>query len=999
MSGALMLTVGCRIRARNRWLRRCQLAVLAVSCLGSAFAASAASFSQTVWSGGASTAAATHGTNQTGWTQFRDKNSDLLVINNGGDLGIAGMSVFVEHTTSTDFAVAPGMVFHTSDADFNAGTLNNVEVSGGSVRLAPGQTTGIYTSPVIDTGAHLGYKRLFFTISRPLFTRITRQGEVDSFMMLGIRTSADGVSWSPWVGYANSFFLLTEGNKRYFQYKAQLDTVDPAVTPLLQDVTITFLNYPAATDADVICTTGTPCDGHVQLAASSNSGIYESSIIDLVRPRQLLTIDFDRVVPGGASANLLVRAGSAANPQFEAGKWTDWLPIAAGGDSIASLGTYQYVQYKVELARNSGATPTLDRVRVNYVGDPVAGAQVSLISSSFDTGFSDAYIGAIEWVESLAQNTEVRLQIATAADQATLENPAVVFVGPDGTGATWWNSSNSPSNGGCFKPGNATVVACSVMPANLRDGVNDRWFAYKVTLVANNNANPVAPTVSSIVVPYGNGVPAGVVVSPTSGLVTSESGGTAVFGVVLNAAPVAPVTVSLAVNKPDEVRLSTSSVTFTSANWTTVQFVTVTGKDDDDLDGDQTVTISTAIAGGSDAAFIGLDVADVVVINTDNDTLTATIVATDVNASETGQDSATFTLSLNSVAASPVQVGYVLSGSAVAGTDYIATPASPVTISTGAASAIITITPIDDLAIEGAESVIALLTVGNGYVIGAPNSATITLFDDEETPLPTVTVAASSTNARESDLQPGLFTISRSGVLGAPLAVFYTVSGTATPGADYIAMSGVAVIPGSMSNVVLSVAPLDDTLADPAETVVLTLGEDANYLVGTLASATVTVTDNDDSSIPVVTIAATASTASESGPQPGVFTISRTGSTDAALAVFFSVGGSATSITDYQALGGSVIIPAGSSSVVLSLAPLADSNAESDETVMLTLVAGPGYAIGATASATVTIADTGTASAASGGGAVGPADVLLLWLCGALASRRRFNRRRNPCRD
>lgn len=952
-----------------------------------ATAASAGSFSQTDWSGGAAATAATDGANQNGWSRYRDKGADLLVINNGGDIAIAGVPVAVEHTTSADFAVAPSMVLHTSDADFNAGTLDRVEVSGGSVRLAPGQTNGIYTSPVIDTGTHLGYKRLFFTVSRPSGTRITRQGEVDSFMMLGVRTSSNGTTWGPWTGYANSFFLLSEGNQRYFQYKAQFDTVDAAVTPLLHDVTVTFLNYPAATDVEVICTAGSPCDGHVQLAASANSGAYESSIIDLIRPRQLSTIDFDRSVPGGASANLLVRAGSAPNPQFQAGQWTSWVPVAASGSSIASLGTYQYLQYKVELARTGAATPTLERVRVNYVGDPVAGAQVSLISSSFDTAAADAYIGAIEWVETLQQNTDVRLQIATAATQDALETSAV-FVGPDGTSSTWWNSANSPSNGGCFKPGNATVVACTVMPPALRAGIDDRWFAYQVTLVANNNSNPLGPTVASVVVPYDNGVPAGVVVSPRSGLVTSESGATAVFGIVLNAAPTAPVTVNFAIDKPDELMLSANTVTFTGANWSEVQFVTFTGKDDNDLDGDQTVTISAAVAAGSDAAFVGLDIADVVVTNTDNDTLTATIVATDVNASETGPDTATFTVLLNSVAVAPLQVAFTLGDrSAVNGTDFFVTPSSPVNIATGQDRATITVTPIDDLLVEGAETVTAVLANGNGYVIGLPNSATVTIFDDEETPLPDVTVTAGSINARESDLQPGVFTISRTGATGAPLAVVYTVSGAATPGADYVALSGVAVIPGSMSSVVALVRPLDDTLAEPDETVELTLAADAGYLIAGPGSATVTIADND-ASIPVIAVAATAPSAREAGQQPGTFTISHTGSTDQALAVYFSVTGSATSIVDYPALGGSVIIPAGSSSVVLSLLPPDDGTREDDETVVLTVVPGPGYALGATATATVVIADAAAAADGGASGAVGAVDMLLLWLCYLLTGRR-----------
>lgn len=933
-------------------------------------------FNQTAWSGGASPATATHSAHQTGWTQYLGKDAALSVINDGADLTIAGVPAAVDHTTSADFAVAPNQVLHTHDDDFNAGTLNSVAVSGGSVRLAPGASTGTYISPVIDTGVHLGYKRLFFSITRPAGTKITRQGETNSFMMLGIRTSANGVTWSQWAGYASSFFLLPEGNRRYIQYKAQFDTEDSAVTPELHDVTITFLNYPAATDVEVICTAGAPCDGHLQLATNSNSGEYLSSVIDLGRPRALLSADFDVTAPAGSIANLLVRAGSSGNPDLNAGAWTDWRAVAASGDSIAALGVYQFVQYKAELTRSGVAGPTVNRVRINYVGDPAPGAEVSLVSSSFNTEAPDTFISSIEWVESLSSTADVRIQIATAANQNTLES-SPVFVGPDSTGNTWWNSANSPANGGCFKPAGASVVACSVMPPALRDGVDDRWFAWRVTLVASNGLSPVAPTLSSITVRYGSGVAAGVVVAPTSGLVTTESGGTAVFGIVLNTAPVDPVVINLDVSDASEIMLSASSVTFTSANWSDVQFVTVTGKDDADLDGDQTATVITSVAAGSDASFVGLNVADVVVTNSDNDTLSATITATDVNAAETGPDSGTFTITLNSVAVTPLTVNFVLSGAAVAGADYSASSLSHVTIPVGSDSATVTITPVDDAEIEGPETVIALLTNGSGYVVGSPSNASITLFDDEESPLPIVTVTAGSVAAREADLRPGLFTIARSGAVGAPLAVAYTVSGTATPGVDYVALPGIATIPGGSSNIVVAVTPLDDTSNEGAEVVVLTLGADANYVIGAPASATVTIDDNDQT-VPVVTITATADNAVESGAQPGTFTITRSGDTTESLAVFLAVSGTATALTDYTALGGSVIIPAGSSSIVVNIAPRDDGTTEGAETVVVTLAPGSAYAVGSPATATVTIVDGVTPASAVAGGD-GGAGAIAAW--------------------
>ncbi|MEY2881074.1 MAG: hypothetical protein RLZZ15_3454, partial [Verrucomicrobiota bacterium] len=120
----------------------------------------------------------------------------------------------------------------------------------------------------------------------------------------------------------------------------------------------------------------------------------------------------------------------------------------------------------------------------------------------------------------------------------------------------------------------------------------------------------------------------------------------------------------------------------------------------------------------------------------------------------------------------------------------------------------------------------------------------------------------------------------------------------------------------------------------------------------------VEVYDVSPSGPPTVTIAATKSTADESGANPGEFTVSRSGDTLSALTVNYGVGGTATNSLDYPVLLGSVTITIGASSVKIPLNPLPDTLVESTETVVLTLLAGTGYTIGTAATATVTIADS-----------------------------------------
>ena len=118
------------------------------------------------------------------------------------------------------------------------------------------------------------------------------------------------------------------------------------------------------------------------------------------------------------------------------------------------------------------------------------------------------------------------------------------------------------------------------------------------------------------------------VVTPTSGLVTTESGGTAGFTVKLDTAPTANVVIPVASGNAAEGRASVSALTFTPANWSTAQTVTVTGADDAALDGDVAYTILLGPATSADPDYNRLDPSDVSATNQDNDFVTTTFPKT-----------------------------------------------------------------------------------------------------------------------------------------------------------------------------------------------------------------------------------------------------------------------------------------------------------------------------------------------------------------------------------
>ncbi len=120
---------------------------------------------------------------------------------------------------------------------------------------------------------------------------------------------------------------------------------------------------------------------------------------------------------------------------------------------------------------------------------------------------------------------------------------------------------------------------------------------------------------------------AGIMVNPTSGLLTTEAGGTASFTVALYTQPSAEVSIALSSSDTTEGTVAPASVIFTTANWNIAQTITVTGVDDSEVDGDIAYSIITAAAVSADAYYNGIDPADVQVTNTDDEIPGAAVFA------------------------------------------------------------------------------------------------------------------------------------------------------------------------------------------------------------------------------------------------------------------------------------------------------------------------------------------------------------------------------------
>ncbi len=222
---------------------------------------------------------------------------------------------------------------------------------------------------------------------------------------------------------------------------------------------------------------------------------------------------------------------------------------------------------------------------------------------------------------------------------------------------------------------------------------------------------------------------AGVTLSASS-LATTEAGGTATFTVELNTAPTADVVIGLSSSDLTEGTVAPASLTFTPANWGSPQAVTVTGVDDVIDDGDAAYTIVTAAATSADAAYSGLAVLDVAMVNLDNDTAGIIVSSTSQTVSESGT-AASFNVILGSQPAADVVVTYVsgdLSEGAVSPASRTFTPANWNVAQT------FTVTGVDDLVNDGDITFNLAGSVTSGDAVFAaivPAPVLVTTLDNE----------------------------------------------------------------------------------------------------------------------------------------------------------------------------------------------------------------------------------------------------------------------------
>lgn len=266
--------------------------------------------------------------------------------------------------------------------------------------------------------------------------------------------------------------------------------------------------------------------------------------------------------------------------------------------------------------------------------------------------------------------------------------------------------------------------------------------------------------------------------------------------------------------------------------------VMITPYDDDLGEPTESVTLNLTTFGNA----YSLDPGFTATVNiTDN--ADAPVVSVRASASPTEPGTAgSFIIRAIGSAPGEITVNYALSGTATSGSDYT-TPGSSVTLpASGSNETTVTIPILDDELPEDTETIIMTLTAGPGYRVYNDGSATLRLKDNDSGER--VMISTWNATPKETGAVAGKFYLSRAGTTG-DLDVAYQISGTATNGVDYTALSGSATIPDGASGADVVITPVDDTAVEGSETITLTIIPGPGYGPEMPASATLYLTDSE----------------------------------------------------------------------------------------------------------------------------------------------------------
>ena len=661
----------------------------------------------------------------------------------------------------------------------------------------------------------------------------------------------------------------------------------------------------AETDETVVVTLGTP----------TNASLGNPAVHTLTVPGQVPAASFATAaqsVSEGAGTSTIVVQLSTPSTQAVTIPYTVSGTAAAPGDYTIPAGPL------VIPAGDASGTITVDVV-ADGVAEPDETVVIALgtpanATLGAITGHTLTITGQLPSVSFTQANTSVAeggaVTITAQLSTTTTQTVTLPFTLTGTASGADYTASASPLT----IPAGGTSASITVNA--LTDGVDEPDESVVVTLDPPTNAALGGTTVHTVTI-----LGQTPVVSFALAAQTVNEGVTASIAVRLSSPSTQTVTVPFSVagsaGNPADYTISGSPVQITPGNTSATIDVTVAG--DAVAEPGETVVVTL---GSPINALLGAPSVHTLTIAAQQPAVSFTA------ASQTAAEgtAATITAQLSGVSTQAVTIPFSLTGTATTGTDYTVNPASPLTIAAGNTTATLTLNLAADGVAEPNENAVVTMGTPVNAGAGAITVHTVTIAAQ----LPTVSFSAATQTVSEGAV--ATITAQLSSPSTQMVTIPFSATGTATNPADYtITATPLVITPGNTSGTI-SVTTVVDGVAEPLETVVITMGTPTNAAAGAITVHAVSIA----AQVPTVTFTSATQSVSE-GVGTATVTAQLSSPSTQAVSVPYSLGGTATSPADYTAPASPLVIPAGSTSGTVNLTIVADPVAEPTETVILTM--------------------------------------------------------------
>lgn len=319
------------------------------------------------------------------------------------------------------------------------------------------------------------------------------------------------------------------------------------------------------------------------------------------------TVDYAVFGAGVDGADFVGGALPGGALSFAAGETAKSITVNVAGDTTVEGDE----SFTVQLANASGAaqiaTATASGLILNDDAPPAP--EVQLAISATDAAKAEGNDGTTPFTFTVTRGGDV-------GGSTTVEY-SIVGSGANAAGAADFSGGQALAGSLTFAAGETSqTITVNVAGDELVEA--DETFVVQLTS-ATGGADIIDGQATGTIVNDDVAAPAGVTVTPTSGLTTKEDGASTSFDVVLNARPTDTVVIDVASLDASEGTVSVNQLVFTVDNWNVAQSVVVTGVDDGFRDGNQTYTIQLTSSAANPGAYAVIDVDDVVVTNQDNE--------------------------------------------------------------------------------------------------------------------------------------------------------------------------------------------------------------------------------------------------------------------------------------------------------------------------------------------------------------------------------------------